>query len=300
MVKFNFVSKSGKNLGSLESNQWSTVGELKLAAAGLFKVDIHRVRLTFEDKLLESSERPLSAFMPAERKEVTIIYKDLGPQISWRSVFLIEYFGPIAISVLMYYLAPVIHRQPDKAHISKYQQVNILLFILHFVKRELETLFVHKFSTETMPIGNLFRNSLYYYVFAVFVNYYLTHPLYTKPSFNLFAVGLTLFSTAELLNGYCHWKLSSLRPSGTKVRQVPRGIFFDHIVAPNYTFEVLAWVGFTLTSGLLVSGLFALASAGILASWATAKKNRYVKEFDGFAGRDLFPRTRWVIFPGLY
>ena len=29
------------------------------------------------------------------------IFKDLGMQISWKLVFLIEYFGPIAISLLL-------------------------------------------------------------------------------------------------------------------------------------------------------------------------------------------------------
>jgi very-long-chain enoyl-CoA reductase len=152
-----------------------------------------------------------------------------------------------------------------------------------------------------MPISNLFRNSLYYYVFAFFANYYLTHPQYTAPSMKVQRVGLGLFAISEILNGYCHWKLSSLRPSGTKVRQVPRGLFFDSIVAPNYTFEILSWLGFTLASGLyVVGGLFTLASAGILAGWAAAKKRRYMKEFDGVEGRDLFPHHRANLFPGIF
>ena len=26
-----------------------------------------------------------------------VIFKDLGPQVSWRFVFMVEYFGPMAI-----------------------------------------------------------------------------------------------------------------------------------------------------------------------------------------------------------
>jgi hypothetical protein len=41
-------------------------------------------------------------FTPEEVKgEITLIYKDLGLQISWKLVFLIEYFGPILITVIL-------------------------------------------------------------------------------------------------------------------------------------------------------------------------------------------------------
>jgi very-long-chain enoyl-CoA reductase len=32
---------------------------------------------------------------------LTLIYKDLGLQISWKLVFLIEYFGPILITGIL-------------------------------------------------------------------------------------------------------------------------------------------------------------------------------------------------------
>jgi very-long-chain enoyl-CoA reductase len=301
MVQYKVISKSGEILTTIESNTVTTVADFKQAVADSLKKNIYRVRLSYEDKVLESSDRALLAFIPSTNANPTILFKDLGPQMWWRSVFIIEYAGPIVISALIYFFAPYIHRQADKSYITTFQKVNILFFISHFIKRELETVFVHKFSADTMPIRNLFKNSLFYYVFAVFASYYLTHPLYTKPSLPVFLTGLAVFVLSEGLNGYCHWKLSSLRPTGTRVRQVPRGPFFDQIVAPNYTFEVLSWGGFTLMSGLwVIGGAFTAASAAILTSWATARKHRYMKEFDGIGGRDLFPKNRWVIFPGVY
>ena len=57
----------------------------------------------------------------------------------------------------------------------------VVAWIAHFVKRELETLFVHKFSRPTMPLFNLFKNSIYYWGFALAVGYPLCHPQYTAP-----------------------------------------------------------------------------------------------------------------------
>lgn len=36
----------------------------------------------------------------AKREPIVLIYKDLGRQISWQLVFLIEYFGPILFTLL--------------------------------------------------------------------------------------------------------------------------------------------------------------------------------------------------------
>ena len=36
-----------------------------------------------------------------QKKPIVLVFKDLGLQISWKLVFIIEYFGPILITALL-------------------------------------------------------------------------------------------------------------------------------------------------------------------------------------------------------
>lgn len=51
----------------------------------------------------------------------TIIFKDLGAQIAWKTVFHVEYFGPILMHALFYYF-PQIFYPGYKAEPKSYLQ----------------------------------------------------------------------------------------------------------------------------------------------------------------------------------
>ena len=99
-----------------------------------------------------------------------------GPQIAWRTVFLIEYAGPILIHPLFYHFAPVLYPAilsvmpfvpaPPTPYpaMSQVQTLAYVLNLLHFAKREFETLFIHRFSHGTMPLLNLYKNSSHYWL----------------------------------------------------------------------------------------------------------------------------------------
>lgn len=55
----------------------------------------------------------------------------------------------------------------------------------------------------------------------------------------------SLAQYAELSNLITHLNLASLRPKGTKVRQIPKGYGFNTISCGNYFFETIAWCAFT-------------------------------------------------------
>ncbi|KZP09000.1 hypothetical protein FIBSPDRAFT_938657 [Athelia psychrophila] len=76
--------------------------------------------------------------------------EDLGPQIRWKTVFLIEYAGSLFIHTAFYHLLKLVYVQ-DVQH-SQLQKVVYAFVMIHFVKRELETPFDHRFSHGTSPI----------------------------------------------------------------------------------------------------------------------------------------------------
>uniref|UniRef100_A0A670K7F0 Very-long-chain enoyl-CoA reductase n=1 Tax=Podarcis muralis TaxID=64176 RepID=A0A670K7F0_PODMU len=148
----------------------------------------------------------------------TLYFRDLGAQISWVTVFLTEYAGPLLIYLLFYFRVPFIYGHKYDFTSSKYSVVHLacICHSFHYVKRLLETLFVHRFSHGTMPLRNIFKNCTYYWGFAAWMAYYINHPLYTPPAYGHEQVKLALiiFLFCQLGNFSIHIALRNLRPAG--------------------------------------------------------------------------------------
>lgn len=169
----------------------------------------------------------------------------------------------------------------------------------HFFKRELETVFVHRFSLATMPVRNIFKNSAHYWVFAGALIAYFTYsptaptakpsnPLITYPALAMYIVG-------ELGNLNTHLVLASLRSPGGTERGIPKGLGFDLVTCPNYMFETLAWLGIWLVNWSLSTGVFIVLAVGQMALWAKKKENRYRKEMPG-----RYQKKRYAMIPGIW
>jgi len=208
-----------------------------------------------------------------------ITFKDLGPQISWRTVFLIEYFGPLLFHSLCYFAPAVVYQQ--RFEHSYVQRVAYFCVMGHYIKRELESVFVHRFSLATMPIFNLFKNCAHYWIFGgLMTAYFLYHPAYRAPfSDQTTTVLAFVFVLMELGNLQAHLTLRNLRAAGTTDRAIPHGGLFEWVSCANYTFEILAWLVFSIATNTLTGWLFLLLSTGQMLSWAMKKHGQYVKEF---------------------
>ena len=138
----------------------------------------------------------------------SLTIKNLGSQIRWEMVFYIEYLGPILILPLFYFLG-------RKEQYNEIQLLGLVLGVLHYVKREYETAFVHVFSRESMPFKRVLINSFHYWVlFALFNSielfYFPSGHSYSRSNTALL-VGLWAFF--EFMNFKCHTLLGSFRRS---------------------------------------------------------------------------------------
>lgn len=161
-------------------------------------------------------------------------------------MFYIEYAGPILMSALLLLFRKQIYgSDPD---LTLNQKLGVFMVVLHYAKRELETAFVHRFSSETMPYTNVFKNSFHYYgLFGFLTMYFYLHPQYTPPSWasdNFFYGSTALFCVFELLNLKTHLILKNLRKPGTTERNIPFGCGFGLVSSANYLWETCAWLTF--------------------------------------------------------
>ena len=293
------ISKLPKTL-TVDSS--APTAKLSEELAQATKYSVHRLRITKgSDGSPISSSTDTTIYSTGLRNQSTIYVKDLGPQISWLTVFVIEYIGPLLIHPLFYFGRPYIYGKSAQTPPSDLQTIFFVLICLHFLKREYETLFVHRFSLATMPFFKIFKNSAHYWVLAG-LNiapwiYYPSAPTATnKPDPFLLYPGLILYVIGEIGTFSAHQTLRNLRSLGGKERGIPRGFFFDLVTCPNYMFEVLVWIGLYLISGLSWSIVVFLAiGVAQMALWAKKKEKIYRAEFP-----DKYKRKRYVMLPGLY
>jgi very-long-chain enoyl-CoA reductase len=159
-----------------------------------------------------------------------------------------------------------------------------ILMILHFVKRCLECLFLHKYSG-TMPLATSMTIAPSYSVFCWIICAYTQTVPDTFFSEYTLPLGISLFVTGTAGNFYHHYLLATLRKPGEKGYKVPKGGFFEYVAAPHYLFELIAWLGVSLVSQHFLSFLCFLGMTAYLidrsiaqAEWNRKKMESYPKE----------------------
>jgi len=281
----------------------ATIAEVRKDYAMKTNTDVHRIAMKIwadADKNDKKWKNPNKNLKDSESVEpnTKLEFKDLGAQIDYQFVFFMEYFGPWII-VLLWALRPkFLYSEEVQADLANeyhwVAKLGILCWSLHFLKREYETFFVHVFSNPTMPLSNLFKNCTYYWSFGAVVGYPLTHPSFHKwvPSDDTVYIGLAIFILSEIGNYVCHVKLRNLRPPGSKERKIPRGFLFELVSCPNYTCEVMSWVGFSIMTNIRMSWLFTLVGFLQMTEWAIKKHKNYKKDF-----KESYPKGRKAIVP---
>ncbi|KIJ62849.1 hypothetical protein HYDPIDRAFT_176284 [Hydnomerulius pinastri MD-312] len=279
----------------------ATIGDVKAAIAKKFpKLYPARQKITLKDsKTLINDEVKLVDAGIVDGGELSV--KDLGHQISWKTVFLIEYGGPLVIHPLLYHFPKLIWG--GAVYHSTLQRFVYAMVMIHFAKRELETLFIHRFSHDTMPIMNIFKNSAHYHLgsglalaLSVYsptysaMSPYIRGTIRNDPTFIWACTAVWAF--AEISNLITHLKLRGLRPAGTRKRAIPRGYGFSLVSFPNYFFESIAWLSIAYMTGSWTAWAFLLVATGQMYIWAAKKHRAYKKEFGS-----AYPKQRKAMFP---
>jgi very-long-chain enoyl-CoA reductase len=304
------IKPRGKPIKSLPASVTSSpddIGsQLHEKIGRLARCSPHRLRITKgSDGSVVPNARDSTVGSTGLKNDSVIYVKDLGPQIAWRTVFLVEYLGPLLIHPAFYLLRPYIYPYPTLSGNksipppSDLQKLSLLLILLHFGKRELETLFVHRFSASTMPLRNIFKNSAHYWllsgVYIAYWTYAPNSPTQTGDAHSpVVYLGVALFAIAQLANLNTHLVLRNLRTSGTTERGIPRGLGFSWVTCPNYLFEILAWLAIWIVNGSLSTAVFAIVAGAQMAAWARKKERRYRKEFG-----DRYKKKRFSMLPGI-
>ncbi|KAF5770494.1 putative 3-oxo-5-alpha-steroid 4-dehydrogenase (NADP(+)) [Helianthus annuus] len=158
---------------------------------------------------------------------------------------------------------------------------------LHFFKRILEVLFVHKFSG-FMTVDAAITIGVSYCVSTATMIYaqYLSQEL-PEPSVDLKYVGLVVFLIGITGNFYHHYILSNLRKRGDKEYKIPKGGLFDLIICAHYFFEVVTFIGVLCISQTTFTLCFTLGTIFLLMGRSHATREWYISKFGEKFRKDI-------------
>ncbi|KAK0386604.1 hypothetical protein NLU13_6439 [Sarocladium strictum] len=280
-----------KNLPStIPVGPTTTVEDVKAAVAQAARIrDHHRIGVY----------DPTTRTTCKNRKELIANIPGIVP---WRTVFVLEYLGPIVIHPIVLYALPYalekvagVSRQGYSYNAT--QTLSFYMIVGHFVKRELETLFVHRFSAATMPAANVLWNSAHYWIPAgllAALEIYSPWGLAARPVIPAMNyVGLFLYFLGQLSNFRVHLYLKSLRKPGETERRLPSGHGFELVTCPNYMWEVVAWLGAIIVSKSIFIVIYMCIGTYYMYTWGVGKEKAYREQFG-----DRYKKKRYIMLPG--
>ncbi|KAL3523702.1 hypothetical protein ACH5RR_016536 [Cinchona calisaya] len=157
-----------------------------------------------------------------------------------------------------------------------------LAVTVHFSKRVLESLFVHKYSGGMMLDSVIIISSSYSFAAAGMI--YIQHMTLEAPEplVDLKFLGLLIFLLGISGNFYHHYLLANLRKENEKGYKIPTGGLFNLVVCPHYLFEILGFLGISFISQTLFSYVCGIGVALYLIGRSYVTRKWYISKFENF------------------
>ncbi|CAN6196927.1 unnamed protein product [Urochloa humidicola] len=166
-------------------------------------------------------------------------------------------------------------------------QILSAVLAVHFLKRVLEVLFMHRYSG-SMPVDTAVTIGTSYLLSTATMIYtqHLSHDL-PDPPVDLLYPGVAVFAVGIAGNFYHHYLLSRLRSASggggdDKGYKIPRGGLFEFVTCPHYLFEIMGFFGFAMIAQTVYALAVATGTAAYLAGRSCATRRWYQSKFEEF------------------
>lgn len=206
-------------------------------------------------------------------KNITLYYYDLGIQINTHLANIIEYLAPIII--LFIYIIKFLYFDNNKK-LNKIQIWTIIMIIFHYLKRVLESIFVH-IQINTMELKMFLIECLYYIIYFGLFSQKQIFKIEKDLDNNLKYYYILFFFISEINNYHCHIILRKIRLQNNNNREIPKGNIFSLIYCANYFWEICSWIFISLFCSLKSIYVFTLIGSLVMTLWALEKKEFYNK-----------------------
>lgn len=168
------------------------------------------------------------------------------------------------------------------------------LMVVHFGKRCLEVMLLHRYSGRT-DRGTPTMIGVFYALTALLICACGDQTRGNGGS----APGAALFCVGLAGNFYHHYLLAALRSGGgggTRKYVPPRGGMFSLVAAPHYLFELVGWLGVALVVDHVNAYLVVLSMTSYLAGRSVAQNEFNRLKFD----EKEWPRSRRNLIPFVF
>eukprot|EP01084_Bolivina_argentea_P184269 317835_1 len=177
-------------------------------------------------------------------------------------------YGPPALCSFITPVITLLYLNNIKQFVSSYPiyfTVSVSMCCLHFVRRLLEGAFVHIFSNQ--------KGVVFITIFLISYSYTLSmcsvgYSIATNNNFDdiendnvMIYIGLMVFLIGSVGNIYCHYEMARLRKQKRKrnissndtytgnsyLTLTEMGCLWETFICPHYCFEIIIWIGATIT-----------------------------------------------------